>query len=316
MIIYLFLDGIGFGKNDPTINPFSKYARSFFLPLADRKLPDSSTFSRGEYVITDPAMGIKGLPQSATGQTALWTGVNAPEVLGRHVSGFPTFTLKKIITEFSIIKILKSHGFKASFLNCYSPIYFQRVTKNNRYLSASTLIQHAADTPLRDLDDLRNERGLFMDITHELFREFSKEFLDENDSLKNLRDPFEMGRKVKDMGGDNDVILFEYFLSDKAGHAMDWNFAQKVIENLEAFLEGILENFSISEDQLIVTSDHGNLEDLSTKVHTNNKVPTYLLGKYTESMKDRITSLCDIPPAIYSALGFDFIPNYQKLEEK
>ena len=303
MIFYLFLDGIGYGEDNPEINPFARYANSFFLPLANKEIPFDSPLKKGVYLKTDASLGIQGLPQSATGQTTLWTGINAPKVLNRHMSGFPTITLKKIISEFSILKVFQENGKKACLLNCYSPVYMENVKKNPRYLSASTLIQMATNSPLKDLEDLRNGNGLFMDITHEIFQEFSKSFLDENDSLRNLRDPFEMGKSIKSMAGDYDLVIFEYFLTDKAGHSMEWEKAEWTIKIVEKFIDGVLQSLDIDRDQFIVTSDHGNLEDLSHKVHTTNPVPTFLYGKYTDTMKTKINSLKDIVPAIYDEVG-------------
>jgi hypothetical protein len=37
----------------------------------------------------DASLCVPGLPQSATGQAALLTGLNAPELMGRHIEGFP-----------------------------------------------------------------------------------------------------------------------------------------------------------------------------------------------------------------------------------
>jgi hypothetical protein len=315
MIFYLFLDGVGFGENNPDKNPFTKYSSGFFLPLGGKSLPENSKLNQGVYIKTDASMGIKGLPQSATGQTSLWTGINTPIILKRHVSGFPTFTLKKIIIEHSIIKVFGDHGKKAAFLNCYSPVYVDNMEKNSRYLSASTLIQLAASPHLKNLDDLREGRGLFMDITHEIFQEFSKSFLLESDSLRTIRDPFEMGKKVKEMGDGYDLILFEYFLTDKIGHSMEWDKAKWTINIVEKFIDGVLESLDPREDQLIITSDHGNLEDLSDKVHTTNPVPTYLYGKYTDSMKSKINSLCDIVPALYEEVGITIKPVYKTKEE-
>jgi hypothetical protein len=315
MIFYFFLDGVGFGECNPEKNPFTKYATGFFLPLGGKPLPENSNLRRGEYIPTDASMGIKGLPQSATGQTSLWTGINTPKILKRHVSGFPTFTLKKIISEFSIVKVFQEHGKKASFLNCYSPVYMENMEKNSRYLSASTLVQLAASPILKNLDDLREGRGLFMDITHEIFVEFSKTFLPESDTLKNIRDPLEMGKKVKEMGKGQDMILFEYFLTDKIGHSMEWEKAKWTIDIVEKFIEGVMETLDPLEDQLIITSDHGNLEDLSDKVHTTNLVPTFLYGKYTDSMKLKIKSLCDIVPALYEEVGISLKPEYKTPEE-
>lgn len=131
MIFYMFIDGIGFGPDDPETNPFSRYAKSFFLPLAGKSIPQNATsfLKNTVFLKTDASMGIKGLPQSATGQTSLWTGINACKVLQRHLSGFPTFTLKKIISKYSIIRILEEHGFKADLLNCYTPAFTEYVKK-------------------------------------------------------------------------------------------------------------------------------------------------------------------------------------------
>ncbi len=127
MIFYIFLDGVGIGKFDPESNPFTRFAKGFLGPLGGRSqaecdLPKLPT--KLHYIPTDAHMGVPGLPQSATGQTALWTGIPGPKVLDRHVSGFPTITLRKIISKYSLIKILNDRGIKVTlsivFLLCIS----------------------------------------------------------------------------------------------------------------------------------------------------------------------------------------------------
>jgi len=316
VIVYFFIDGVGFGENDINQNPFARYANGFFLPLAGKDLPANSKLAEGTYVRTDAAMGIKGLPQSATGQTAIWTGINAPQILQRHVSGFPTFTLRKIIDQYSILKVLDERGKKAAFLNCYSPVYFETVKKKPKHVSASTMIQQASKIPFRDMEDLRNHNGVFMDITHEFFREFAKSFLPPGDSLMDLRDPFEVGKNVVRIANQYDLVLFEYFLTDKTGHDQNWEMAEKVIHTVERFIDGILDAMDKEKHQLIVTSDHGNLENLTTATHTANPVPTYLYGKYTDSFKDRISALCDIVPLLYEKLGIDIELKWEVAEKQ
>ena len=51
----------------------------------------------------DACLGVPGLPQSATGQTALFTGVNAPALVGDHVTAFPTTPLRRVIAEHSLL---------------------------------------------------------------------------------------------------------------------------------------------------------------------------------------------------------------------
>ncbi|BDA79508.1 metalloenzyme [Leptospira kobayashii] len=308
MIFYTFLDGIGLGKYDPETNPFSKFAEGFLSPLGgksqtDAKLPKLANTLH--YVRTDAHMGIPGLPQSATGQTALWTGVNGPGTLGRHVSGFPTITLRKIIAKYSMIKILSENNIKADFLNCFTDHYLRHVQEKPKLVSASTLIQLASDRPLKTMDDLRNGKGLYMDLTHEILRDFAAESLPKDDPLLQLRDPKTLGNSVFSMFGDYGLTIYEYFLTDKVGHAQDWEKAEKIIHTLEAFFYGILESIDPEKDLLIVVSDHGNMEDLSQKNHTENPVATILYGKDAEEYSENIHSLKDIVPIIYKKFGLD-----------
>ena len=92
---------------------------------------------------------------------------------------------------------------------------------------------------------------------------------------------------------------------------MEWAKAKWTIDIVEQFIEGVLDSLDIESDQVIVTSDHGNLEDLSDKVHTTNPVPTFLYGKYTQFLKDKIHSLSDIVPALYEAVGIPCRPTFE-----
>lgn len=307
MIFYIFIDGIGFGENDPDKNPFSKYAQGIFLPLGGKTLDtvENPKLKNLVYIRTDASMGIKGLPQSATGQTSLWTGINACQVLNRHMSGFPTFTLKRIIAKYSIIRVLEERGFRADLLNCYTPGFTDHVKKNPRQVSASTLIQMAADKPLKGMDDLRLGKGLYMDISRDFLRTFGKEYIDKDDPVLEIQDPYQTGKQIVPAFKDHTLCIYEYFITDKVGHKMNWEGAEKCISDLEGFLAGVLDAMDPENDQLILTSDHGNLEDLTVDVHTLNPVPTILYGKFTEHMKDKIKSLKDIPLAIYDCLGVD-----------
>ena len=59
----------------------------------------------------------------------------------------------------------------------------------------------------------------------------------------------------------------------------------------------------LKETLVLITSDHGNVEDLGIKPHTNNDVPTILVGRGKEEMSARIHSLEDITPALVSFLS-------------
>ena len=91
-ILMIFIDGIGIGYFDKTKNPFARFPTPYFSKFIDRN--DRPVPFEGQVIATDPSMNTSGLPQSATGQTALLTGHNASKLLGRHHPGFPTPTLR------------------------------------------------------------------------------------------------------------------------------------------------------------------------------------------------------------------------------
>ncbi|MCW7467092.1 metalloenzyme [Leptospira levettii] len=308
MIFYVFLDGVGIANYDPKTNPFSRFAKGFLAPVGgiskfDLDLPVNANHIH--YLKTDAHMGVPGLPQSATGQTALWTGIPGPKVLGRHVSGFPTITLRKIIAKYSLIKVLNEKGILSDFLNCFSPPYLKHVEEKPKLVSASTLVQLASGRPLKNFEDLRSERGLYMDLTHEIMGTLGIDMLKEGDPLLEKRDPYLLGTKCFQQFSNYQLTLYEYFLTDKVGHAMDWEKAEKVISNLEAFFKGLLTNLNPNEDLLIVSSDHGNMEDLSQKNHTENPAATILYGKDADRFAENIHSLADIVPEIYKTFGLE-----------
>jgi phosphopentomutase len=66
------------------------------------------------------------------------------------------------------------------------------------------------------------------------------------------------------------------FLTDKAGHARDMTWARMELLRVDRLLSALADE---SKDTLIVvTSDHGNVEDLSTGSHTRAEVPLLACG--------------------------------------
>ena len=74
----------------------------------------------------DATLGVDGLPQSGTGQTALFTGVNAAQALGRHVPAFPGPRLKAIIEARGAAgEGRASPGRRVTFANAFTPSYLR-----------------------------------------------------------------------------------------------------------------------------------------------------------------------------------------------
>ena len=72
--------------------------------------------------------------------------------------------------------------------------------------------------------------------------------------------------------------------------------AQDHVRRLEAFLEGALEART-AETLLLITSDHGNFEDMGVKTHTFAPVPLVALGPGALEFAN-VTDLTGVAPAL------------------
>jgi bisphosphoglycerate-independent phosphoglycerate mutase (AlkP superfamily) len=96
--------------------------------------------------------------------------------------------------------------------------------------------------------------------------------------------------------------LFEFFETDLAGHGRVAD-PIGVVERLDRFLGGLLAGTDLAETLVVLTSDHGNLEDERTGGHTLNPVPGLLVGAERGTMAARLRDLTDVVPATLDVLG-------------
>lgn len=291
-ILMIFLDGVGVGWKDPARNPFAAVPSAIFTDFLDD--PKGETARGGTAVRADASLGVEGLPQSATGQTALLTGVNAAAALGRHLNGFPGKKLQEILAEHSILKRLTERGLNARFINVFNPMFFEAL-KNGTPLrsSATTLATMAASVPFFGVEDLAQRRAVYQDFTNRL--------LQEKGFPAPVFTPKEAGEILARSAADFDFCLYEYFQSDVAGHSQAKERALDEVHKLDEFLTAVLTGTDLDRASILLTSDHGNLEELSTPRHTKNPVPVLLWGRLSDHAND-ISSLLDIAPLIMKSL--------------
>ncbi|MFN3604699.1 MAG: metalloenzyme [Leptonema sp. (in: bacteria)] len=296
-IIYFFIDGIGIGEHNALKNPFSRYTNGILSVCTGRFYQTKTLFKDTKIYPLDPFMGVSGLPQSATNQTSLWTGVNAAGILKYHVTGFPGPKLRTMIYDHSMIKKFKENGYQASLINAYTPKFLKKIEKLPRFASTSTHIQKASGQSLFLVDHILEKKALYMDITHHIMHEYYPELKEKFP----IADPKQKGIDLVEISHNYDLIIFEYFLSDKAGHSQSFEAAKFIIDILEKFIEGICEALN-KEDTLLIISDHGNLEDLSVKTHTYNLVPLIVLGNLKNEFY-HLNFLNEVPLRIYEIFG-------------
>src|SRR4026207_996216 len=97
--LLFFIDGLGIGTRGP-FNPLDNLPDAAPLAVFQNETPE--TFLDGVVVPTDPRLGIEGRPQSASGQTTILTGINAPATIGYHKQGFPNKPLLELIGRHSL----------------------------------------------------------------------------------------------------------------------------------------------------------------------------------------------------------------------
>lgn len=297
-ILFIFLDGIGLGENDPEINPFVR-AQTPTLnqliggqPLTRHAAPYKG--ERATLLAVDAGVGVKGLPQSATSQAVLLTGINIPAEIGYHYGPKPNPEVAQYLNGSTIFSKTVKAGKKAALLNAYPPRYFGGIESGRRLYSSIPLAVTNAGLPLFAKDDLYAGRAMSADFTGEGWHGM----LGYTDAP--TYSPFDAGVKLAELSSQYDFSFFEYWASDYAGHKQDMDWAVRQLETFDEVLKGLLETWRVDDGLVLLTSDHGNMEDLSTRRHTNAKVPLLLVG---DSMIRRefskgIQDLTGIAPAI------------------
>ena len=303
-VLMIFFDGWGLGANDPAVNPFLTNPMPTLRGLFDGAMPTTGNghfqSARAALVPTDATLGVPGLPQSATGQTAIFTGVNAPRQIGEHLGPYPNAALRQILAENNIFQQVVAANRRAAFANAYPPIFFERLARGKARRSATSYAASAANVRYRDADDLRAGRAVSAFVTNDRWPRTPRVAADGADVP--VITAYAAGRNLAQLAREHDFTLFEYFLTDAAGHKAKPDFTAHILAQVDELLRGVIDGTDLSESLIVTTSDHGNLEDSSAKGHTLNPVPTLLIGAPREKIAPRIRALTDLTPAIVDAL--------------
>jgi 2,3-bisphosphoglycerate-independent phosphoglycerate mutase len=296
--LFLFMDGIGFGANDPETNPFAAAKMPNFEKLlgGKRMLAGSAPMEseRATLLALDANLGVEGLPQSATGQATLVTGKNVPQLIGEHYGPKPTKEIAAIVREDNLFIQLEKRGYRSALLNAYPARYFQGIDSGKRLYSAIPLAVTSASIKLKTVEDLDAGEAFSVDFTGQGWRE---QLGYKNSPLMSFD---EAGRKLAEVVASYDLAFFEYWLSDYVGHHQDRPAGISLLENFDAVLGGLLAAWEDDKGLILITSDHGNMEDLGSRRHTLNPVPGLVIGSKAlrEQFCAGLSDLSGVTPAI------------------
>jgi len=306
-LIFIFLDGVGIGAADNT-NPF--YAAGCrFLPFAKNgcAMPDQTPIKP-----IDALLGVEGMPMSATGQTALFTGVNVSKILNEHKDSYPDKFMRKIIKEKNLFTHLRQMNLNPRFLNAFNgssdlftPNHITLFDDGEFYVSAYFKSRYTRSISVTTCMMIANRMLPFgeNDIIHgrALFHDFTNQTVQNGDGRGIQLPGFSPERAAEilfNASRSYDLLLYEYFLTDFYGHGGTLEECSHLVKQLDLLVGRLLELMDPGKDTVLITSDHGNIEDISQQLHTYNPVPLLVWGNRSGELRGKIGSLVDVKPAI------------------
>jgi 2,3-bisphosphoglycerate-independent phosphoglycerate mutase len=293
-LLLLFVDGIGLGGEEAA-NPFVSVPTPALRALLGGPLTAERVQRGDELVLVplDACLGVPGLPQSGTGQTTLFTGVNAQALLGRHVPALPGPRLRALIAEHGLLAALVADGHAVTFANAYTAAFAERLRSGEVRASATTCAVLAARLPLRLLPELAAGRAVTWDVTGEQFAQRAGEGATVVSAER-------AGANLAALAAEHRFTLYETFLTDLAGHGRWGITAESAIARLDGLLAGALAARP-PDVTLLLTSDHGNLEEPHRR-HTTNPVPLLAVGPAAAAFAD-LTRLDEVAPLVRTLLS-------------
>jgi hypothetical protein len=287
-LLLLFFDGIGVGRDDPAENPFAEIDPGWLAPVAGRAPVDGTGFKG-----LDATLGVAGLPQSATGQTTLLTGVNAAKHIGHHQVGTPGPSLRPLLATESIFLKLTRAGARPTFANAFSR---QHLEAPRPRWSASTRAYLASGLPFRMWDaEGKNDTAVSHDYTGD--------WMTARGFPMPLRTAEQAAEILCGLVDGHDFVLYEYFLTDLAGHRGTHDEQVEHARRTVELVNAVVSRLDLDRHDLLMTSDHGNLEEATHKRHTLNPVPLLTWGSRSEELLARIDAMTDVTPAIVAMSG-------------
>ncbi|NDJ77325.1 MAG: metalloenzyme domain-containing protein [Chloroflexi bacterium] len=300
-VLLIFLDGIGLGDDNPETNPFAAAHTPTLDALAGghrwlHGVPRTDT-ERALFLPTDPRLGIPGRPQSATGQATILTGRNVPAEIGQHYGPRPNAPVRALLDDDNLFKQVVSGGGTAALINAYPPRFHELIASGKRLPSSIQQSALAAGLRLFTEDDIYTGAAMSPDWTGEGWRSE----LGYTDTPVYSR--AEAGAHLAQLALQRDFTFFSHWITDVIGHRGPFERGVAVLELFDGVMAGLLDAWDDERGLIVITSDHGNMEDLSTRRHTENDVPTVVIGAARHTFADGLHDLTGITPGVLRVLN-------------
>ena len=276
-VLFLFIDGVGL-RGAAADNPVNPEVCPTLCRLVEKHSKP-----------IDACLGVEGLPQSATGQATMFTGVNCASAMGRHCEGFPGPALRAIIEKSNLFLQLEKRGKSVAFADAYLVDSADELS-SRRFKSVTTVMALTVPKVVLTADDLMEDRALMQDLTRETIQDRYPDVA--------IIPPQRAAEHLFAIAQKNDFTLYEFFQTDVSGHSLDYARACAVLRMYDRFLASLSRFTEAAGITLVITSDHGNVESMAERGHTRNPVPFIAFGPHEDRIRDSVSSLKDVTPAI------------------
>jgi hypothetical protein len=231
-VLFVFLDGVGIGPDDPERNPFFLARIPTLRSLLADKIPhlEEREVSHGPSVALplDPLLGVKGLPQSGTGHTALLTGENGPELYGRHFGPWVPVRLRPVVERKNVLSRAQARGFTCAFANAVPKEYYESPWA--RRPAGPALAAEAAGLLTRGPEELGEGKAVSSEIVNTAWRTHL--------GYTGLPDisPREAGKNLARITEGADLTFFAHYGTDHAGHRGRMPGSIRAMERFDCFI--------------------------------------------------------------------------------
>lgn len=287
-LLVVFLDGVGIGPDDADLNPFLRAELPVLRHLLGGRVPvlgapDPRGATARAFPV-DATLGTEGLPQSGTGQVALFTGLDAPRLFGRHFGPWVPVRLRPLLEAENFLRKAVDRGARVVFANAFPARALE--ARSLRRVPAPPLAARAAGLLARDHEALARGEAVASQIGNEEWRRhFGLTDLPKVSAVG-------AGETLARLAAGADLTFFAHYATDVAGHREGMAGAVAALERVDRFFGGILG--ALQEDiALLVVSDHGNIEDVRGG-HTRNPALGLVVGDAELAPR----SLTEIAPAV------------------
>jgi len=292
--ILVFLDGVGIGPADRAVNPFAAAALPNLRGILGGRLPVTEDLdARGRIVSAGAVLAAADAMLGMEGQTTLLTGRNAARAYGRHFGPWVPTALREMLAAENLLRRARDAGRTVAFANAYPIALIDADPRIFRRPAAPPLAAISAGALTRDVPQLVAGEAVASSITNDRWRQRTAEVPPVTAE--------QAGRNLAAIAAGAELTLYAHYDTDHEGHRGGMEGSVAALERVDTFLGGLAGALAPGT-LLVISSDHGNVEDVR-EGHTLNPVPVLAIGPGREVLASRIRTIADVAPAILGLLG-------------